>query len=116
MTHLPLYGKINSISSSGSHLLTTLCFDLESNTHLAHVIDLQKVFGAKNQAEREQAVASQKLNSPGVQCLSSKDNNYIITESEILSFSKKFKGSICFVSELSMISRKDGVKLIKIDQ
>ena len=87
MTHLPLYGKINSISSSGSHLLTTLCFDLESNTHIAHVIDLQKVFGSNSQADRERAVTSQKLSSPGIQCLSSKANHYIITEREILRYS-----------------------------
>ena len=102
MTHLPLYGKINSISSSGSHLLTTLCFDLESNTHLAHVIDLQRVFGSTSQIDRENAVVTQKLNSPGVQCLSSKNNHYIVTEGEILRFDN---GSFVTIKEgLSDIS------------
>ncbi|MAA79528.1 MAG: hypothetical protein CL916_09735, partial [Deltaproteobacteria bacterium] len=105
MPHLPLYGKINSISSSGSHLLTTLCFDLESNTHIAHIINLQKVFGASSQLDREQAVTSHTLNSPGVQSLSSKNNQYIITESEVLKY-----------SDGAFVSIKDGLSNISLSE
>ena len=98
--HLPLYGNITDISSAGTSKLTALCFDLASNTHIAHFIDLQTVFGGFDQKKREQGVESHILNQPVVATLSSSNNQFIVTECELLIHKANELKNLCSFSQV----------------
>ena len=97
---LPLFGKIQNLSSQGTQYLSILSYDIESRSNMAYVINLNDFFKAPTQYSRENSVQSQSFDEKCLFVLSNKQDTYLITESAI--YRRKLTERESFISFASL--------------